>query len=290
MIDDFVTYSLNMHGRLVKIERPWVMGIVNVTTDSFHAASRAESEDAVTRIVGEMTAQGVDVIDVGACSTRPGATLVSEEEECARLETGLIALRKVAPRHIVSVDTFRASVARRAVEEWGADIINDVSGATFDPDMGRVAASLQVPLVVMHNQGVPAATEAAAPYNDVSAQVLEWLARRVDDLRQQGVCDVIVDPGFGFGKSIDDNFSLLAHLQVFHSLQCPLLVGMSRKSMVCRTLDCAPADALNGTTVLTTLALQAGAHIIRVHDVEPAVQARTLVARYHGKEQRISNL
>lgn len=278
-MNTFTKYSLNLGGRLVVIDRPWVMGILNVTPDSFYDRSRVITEDDIARRATELLAQGADVIDVGGCSTRPGAETVTPDEEMRRVVLGVAAVRRVAPQAIVSVDTFRADVARAAVTEWGASIVNDVGGGDLDAAMHATVAQLRVPYVVTHSRGTPATMQQLTAYDDVAADVLEALARKVDTLHQLGVNDVIADPGFGFAKTVEQNFSLLAALEAFHALDVPLLVGVSRKSMITRVLRCEPAGALNGTTVLHTVALLAGAHILRVHDVRAAVEARELVGR-----------
>ena len=269
----FKTYSLNLHGRLVTIDRPWVMGIINVTPDSFYSGSRVAGEDMLAQRVRLMLADGADVLDVGACSTRPGSDQVDEQEEMRRLQWSLQVIRSVAPDVIVSVDTYRSHVARRCVEEWGVDIINDISGGTIDEDMFKTVARLRVPYVIMHMRGTPDTMAGLTDYGDVAAEVLEWLARRIDTLRQMGVADVIADPGFGFAKTLEQNYELLARLEAFHALDAPLLVGVSRKRMIYTPLECDADGALNGTTVVNTLALQQGAHILRVHDVKAAVEA-----------------
>lgn len=269
----FKTYSLNLHGRLVTIDRPWVMGIINVTPDSFYSGSRVADEDMLAERVRLMLADGADVLDVGACSTRPGSDQVDEQEEMRRLQWSLQVIRSVAPDVIVSVDTYRSHVARRCVEEWGVDIINDISGGTIDEDMFETVARLRVPYVIMHMRGTPDTMAGLTDYGDVAAEVLEWLARRIDTLRQMGVADVIADPGFGFAKTLEQNYELLARLEAFHALDAPLLVGVSRKRMIYTPLECDADGALNGTTVVNTLALQQGAHILRVHDVKAAVEA-----------------
>lgn len=274
----FKTYSLNLHGRLVTIDRPWVMGIINVTPDSFYSGSRVADEQMLAERVGLMLADGADVLDVGACSTRPGSDQVDEQEEMRRLQWSLQVIRSVAPDVMVSVDTYRSHVARRCVEEWGVDIINDISGGTIDDDMFRTVAQLRVPYVLMHMRGTPDTMAGLTDYENVVAEVLEWLARRIDDLRQMGVADVIVDPGFGFAKTLEQNYELLARLEAFHALDAPLLVGVSRKRMIYSPLGCDADAALNGTTVVNTLALQQGAHILRVHDVQAAVQAVKLTS------------
>ena len=210
MMQPFKTYSLNLHGRLVTIDRPWVMGIINVTPDSFYSDSRVNDEAALAQRVLHMVEQGADVLDVGACSTRPGSEQPDEQEEMRRLQWALRTIGNVAPQAMVSVDTYRASVAQRCVLEWGADIINDISGGTLDAHMFSTVASLQVPYVLMHMRGTPETMATMTRYTDVTADVLSWMARRVDELRQMGVADVILDPGFGFAKTIEQNYELLA--------------------------------------------------------------------------------
>ncbi len=278
MMQPFRTYSLNLNGRLVLIDRPWVMGIINVTPDSFYSASRVNDEAALVERVGQMVADGADVLDVGACSTRPDSQSVDAQGEMQRLQWALAVIRREAPDVVISVDTFRADVARRCVEQWGADIINDISGGTLDEEMFSTVASLGVPYVLTHTRGTPATMSSMTDYGDVAADVLEWMARRIDELRQMGVADVIADPGFGFAKDVEQNYRLLTCLDAFHALNAPLLVGVSRKRMVYMPLGITPDEALNGTTVVNTMALERGAHILRVHDVKAAVQAVTLTA------------
>ena len=273
----FKTYSLNLKGRLVTIDRPWVMGIVNVTPDSFYSGSRVADEQTLIERVRAMVAEGADVIDVGACSTRPGSASVDACGEMERLQWALAAIRRELPDVILSIDTYRAEVARRCVEEWGADIINDISGGTIDDRMFATVASLRVPYVLMHMRGTPETMTSLTDYDDVTAEVLEWMARRIDVLRQMGVADVIADPGFGFAKTLDQNYEMLARLNAFHALDAPLLVGVSRKRMIYTPLDCVADEALNGTTVINTIALLQGAHILRVHDVRAAAEAVKLI-------------
>ena len=269
----FKTYSLNLRGQLVEIDRPWVMGIVNVTPDSFYSGSRATDEQTLVGRVRQLLSEGADILDIGACSTRPGSESVSEQGEMDRLQWALDIIRREAPDAIISVDTYRAAVARRCVEEWGTDIINDISGGMLDKEMFATVADLRVPYVLMHMRGTPETMSSLTDYDDVAADVLEWMARRIDELRQMGVADVIADPGFGFAKTVEQNYELLARLEAFHALDAPLLVGVSRKRMIYTPLECGADDALNGTTVVNTLALAKGAHILRVHDVNAAVQA-----------------
>ncbi len=272
-------YTLNFRGKLVELQRPWVMGILNVTPDSFYIDSRtpmAEPERIAQR-VRQMLAEGADIIDVGAYSSRSGADDISPLEEMRRLEVALSTVREVAPEVYVSVDTFRSEVARQCVEHFGVDLINDISGGVLDRAMPKVVARLGVPYIIMHMKGNPETMQTAPEYQDVVAEVLEFLARQQQRFFDAGGKDVIIDPGFGFGKTLQHNYRLMDRLQDFHELHAPLLVGVSRKSMIYKLLETTPQDALNGTTVLHTIAMMKGAHIFRVHDVQAAVEARTLV-------------
>ena len=282
-LQPFKPYNLNLHGRLVTIDRPWVMGIINVTPDSFYSGSRVGDEQMLLERVHQMLDEGADVLDVGACSTRPGSQSVDAVGEMERLHWALNVIRRVAPDCVISVDTYRADVAQRCVEEWGADIINDISGGTLDEAMFTTVARLHVPYVLMHMRGTPATMASMTQYDNVAAEVLEWMARRIDQLRQMGVADVIADPGFGFAKTLEQNYELLAGLDAFHALEAPLLVGVSRKRMIYTPLNSDADHALNGTTVLNTLALERGAHILRVHDVRPAVEAVKLISLAHPR-------
>ena len=278
MMCPFKPYSLNLRGRLVEIDRPWVMGIVNVTPDSFYSGSRVNDELTLINLVQQLLTEGADMLDIGACSTRPGSQSVDAQGEMQRLEWAFAVIRRIAPDVILSVDTYRADVARRCVEDWGVDIINDISGGTLDDDMFKTVAQLHVPYVLMHMRGTPDTMSSLTDYDDVTADVLEWMARRIDTMRQMGVADIIADPGFGFAKTMEQNFQLLAGLEAFHALEAPLLVGVSRKRMIYTPLECNADEALNGTTVINTMALERGAHILRVHDVRAAVEAVKLVS------------
>lgn len=276
----FSPYTLNQGGRLWSLERPMVMGILNITPDSFFDGSRTPlgAPDEIRQRARRMLDEGADILDIGAYSTRPGADEVTAEEEMRRLASALTVIREEAPDAILSVDTFRADVARHCVEEFGVQIINDISGGLMDKAMLRTVARLGVPYVLMHTQGDPSTMQLAPHYDDVAAEVIEHLARRVQRLRDYGGKDIIIDPGFGFGKTLEHNYRLMERLEDFHELNCPLLVGISRKSMIYRLLDTTPQEALNGTAVLNTIALMKGAHILRVHDVTPAVEACKMVA------------
>lgn len=261
-----------MRGELYSFTRPKVMGIINVTPDSFYSASRsASAHEAAERAVAMLDA-GADMIDLGGYSSRPGADEVSAEQEYARLADALEAIRKVAPEAIISIDTFRASVAEKCVLNYGADIINDISAGLLDPAMAETAACLQVPVVLMHMRGTPRDMQQQCHYENVAAETLSELAARIALFRRAGVADIIADPGFGFAKTVEQNYQLMNALPAFATLDCPLLVGISHKSMIYKPLGITPADALPGTIALNMVALMNGADILRVHDVAEAVQ------------------
>lgn len=254
-------YTLNCNGRLLDLSEPQVMGIINLTPDSFYAASRKQAEGEIMARCHQILLEGASIIDVGACSTRPGGELVSEEEEAERLQRGLHLIRHELPDAILSIDTFRPEVARMCIEEYGADIINDVEGSD---EMFQTVARLRTPYIYMSRK---------ATVHDILLDFAQTV-QRLRDLAQK---DIILDPGFGFGKTPEENFQLLRELEKLHVLDLPLLVGMSRKRMVWQTLKVTPDNALNGTTVLNTVALQKGASILRVHDVKEASEAVKLV-------------
>ncbi len=273
----FKPFSINCKGQLLTYDRPVVSGIINVTPDSFYAGSRSFTASAVKERVCAMIADGADWIDLGAYSSRPGADDVSPSEEIERLTLGMEAIRSVAPNIPVSIDTFRADVAEKAVTILGADIINDISGGNLDPAMADTVARLKVPYILMHMRGTPATMQGMAVYNDVTADVLTELAAKIEHLALIGVNDIIVDPGFGFAKTLEQNYILLRNLNLFNVFERPVLVGASRKSMIYKALGTTPAEALNGTAVVNTLALLGGAAILRVHDVKCAVETIKIV-------------
>lgn len=268
---------INVGGNLMDFRSPKVMGIVNVTPDSFYGGSRVGTAEAVRRRVAEMRRDGADIIDIGGFSSRPGASDVSPEEEYNRLAGGLEAVRIEWPEAIVSVDTFRAEVARRCVEEWDVAIVNDIGGGTLDPDMWDTVAELGVTYVLMHMRGTPATMTGLSDYGDVTAEVLSDLAFKLAKLREAGVADVIIDPGFGFAKTVEQNYRLLADLREFRVLGAPLLAGLSRKTMIWKTLGVTADEARDGTIALDTVALMNGADILRVHDVRPAAETIKLL-------------
>lgn len=274
----FKPFSINIAGTLHEFHRPAVMGIVNVTPDSFYARSRTMAESTIRDKVAEMLSDGVDIIDIGGYSSRPGAEDVTSQEELHRLTTGMRIIREIAPYIPVSVDTFRAEVAKAAILELGANIINDISGGTADPRMDSTIAGLNVPFIMMHMRGTPTTMQQLTDYDDVSAEVLEFFSRRIERLRLLGVNDIILDPGFGFAKTVDQNYELMARISLIsNELNLPLLVGISRKSMIYRPLGITPEESLEGTVALNTIALMSGASIIRVHDVKAARQTVEIV-------------
>lgn len=268
---------INVNGSLLDLSQPRVMGILNVTPDSFYAGSRTQTEAEIVRRVKQIVSEGAAIIDIGAYSSRPNADNVSAREEMERLRMGLKILFEIQPDAVVSVDTFRADVARMCVEEYGVAIINDIAAGEMDANMFHTVAALNVPYIMMHMQGTPQSMQQHPHYDNLLKEVFLYLARKVQQLRDLGVKDIILDPGFGFGKTMEHNYELLSHLEEFRIFELPLLVGVSRKSMIYRLLDITPQEALNGTTVLDTICLLKGADILRVHDVKEAVETVRIV-------------
>lgn len=268
---------INVNGSLLDLSQPRVMGILNVTPDSFYAGSRTQTEAEIVRRVRQIVSEGAAIIDIGAYSSRPNADNVSSREEMERLRMGLKILFEIQPDAVVSVDTFRADVARMCVEEYGVAIINDIAAGEMDTDMFHTVAALNVPYIMMHMQGTPQSMQQHPHYDNLLKEVFLYFAHKVQQLRDLGVKDIILDPGFGFGKTMEHNYELLSHLEEFRIFELPLLVGVSRKSMIYRLLDITPQEALNGTTVLDTICLLKGADILRVHDVKEAVETVRIV-------------
>ena len=275
----FTPYNLTLRGSIVNINEPWVMGILNLTPDSFYSDSRCNESTMIEQRVNQIITEGAKIIDIGGYSSRPGANDITPDEEYSRLATGLDIIKRIAPNAIISVDTFRADVARRCVNNWGVDIINDISGGNLDAEMFDTVASLGVPYILMHMRGTPSTMQQFTQYNDATLDVINDLSQKVSILKEKGVKDIIIDPGFGFSKTLEQNYTLLNNLEKFQSLNAPLLVGVSRKSMIYNTLGGSPDTALNGTTVINTLALTKGTHILRVHDVKEAVEAVKLTTK-----------
>ena len=275
-------FSLNLRGRMMLAERPLVMGILNATPDSFHAGSRIRDTTAAMQMVEEMIREGVDLIDVGGQSTRPGSTRIGAEAEKDRVLPLIREIKRQFPELPVSIDTYHASVAAGAMEE-GAEIINDISGSELDPAILQVAGQAGAPYVCTHMQGSPENMQVNPTYDDVLADIMSFFRRKQLDCASAGIRDLIIDPGFGFGKSLAHNYQLLSGIDVLTSLGRPVLVGVSRKSMIREVLSVTTEDALNGTTVLHTIALMKGAHILRVHDVREAKEAVMLVGACMAK-------
>lgn len=268
---------INVKGRLLDLATPQVMGILNVTPDSFYSGSRMQTQEEIAARARQIIDEGASIIDIGAYSSRPNAEHITAEEEMNRLRTGLEIVNRNHPDAIVSVDTFRADVAEQCVEEYGVAIVNDIAAGEMDNRMFETVARLGVPYIMMHMQGTPQNMQKEPHYDNLMKEVFMYFARKVQQLRELGLKDIILDPGFGFGKTLEHNYELMAHLEEFSIFELPLLVGVSRKSMIYKLLGGTPQDSLNGTTVLDTVALMKGANILRVHDVREAVEAVRIV-------------
>jgi dihydropteroate synthase len=269
--------SLNCRGKLLDLSVPKIMGVLNVTPDSFYDGGKYYDPDIIPDKVHSMIKEGADIIDVGGMSTRPGSEPISEKEEIARIIPAIQIIRDHLPGTIISVDTYRASVARIAVEEFSADIINDISGGEMDTGMFDTIADLRIPYIFMHMKGSPRTMQNHIHYEDIISEMLDYFAVKVTRLKSLGLNDIVIDPGFGFSKSIEQNFYLLHHLDAFQIFEIPIMAGISRKSMIYKTLGTEPSESMNGTTVLNTIAILKGADILRVHDIKEAVQTVTLV-------------
>ncbi len=270
-------FQLNCKGRILRAEHPLVMGIINATPDSFYDQSRFSGTDAILSIAERMLSEGATILDIGGLSTRPGSKPVSVAEETDRVCAPVERICRAFPAVFISIDTYRAPVAAAAIAA-GACIVNDISAGSLDPDLLPLVARHQVPYVLMHMQGTPETMQADPQYEDVTATVLGFLTEKIASLRSMGITDILTDPGFGFGKTVEHNFRLLRDLEQFTALPCPLLLGVSRKSFITRTLGITAADALNGTTAIHMAGLMKGASILRVHDVKAAVEAVRLAA------------
>lgn len=271
--------SLNVNGRLLELSTPQVMGILNVTPDSFYAGSRMQTEADIAARARQILDEGATIIDIGAYSSRPNAEHISSEEEMKRLRTALEILNRNHPEAIISVDTFRADIAERCVTDYGVAIINDIAAGEMDGRMFETVARLGVPYIMMHMQGTPQNMQKEPHYDNLLKEVFMYFAKKAQQLRDLGAKDIILDPGFGFGKTLDDNYKLMAHLEEFSIFELPLLAGVSRKSMIYRLFNTSPQEALNGTTILNTVALMKGADILRVHDVREAVEAVKIIQK-----------
>lgn len=275
-------FSLNCKGKLIMIEKPLVMGILNLTDDSFYAGSRLTGIDVIKNKAAEMIHEGADILDLGPQSTRPGSTRISAEEELNKLLPAMEIIQQNFPDVLLSIDTYHAKVAEESVNA-GASIINDISGGEMDKEMISVVGKLKVPYICMHMKGVPETMQYQTHYEDVVKEILDFFILKIDECKRAGINDVIIDPGFGFGKNISQNLRVLKNLQVFKMLEKPIMTGVSRKSTIYKTLKITAEDSLNGTTVLNTIALLNGASILRVHDVKEAREAVTLLEAY-GKQ------
>ncbi|HCI56171.1 MAG TPA: dihydropteroate synthase [Bacteroidales bacterium] len=276
---------INVKGRLIDLQRPKIMGVINVTPDSFYSGSCRKDEKEILETARKMLSEGADFIDVGGYSSRPGADIITIEEEKKRVLPAIRIISGLFPDAVISVDTFRAEVAYEAITLCGAHIINDISGGELDKEMFSLVKQLKVPYIIMHMKGTPANMQINPVYEDVVAEILMWMGEKIVTLQSAGVNDIIVDPGIGFGKTAEHNFEILRRLKEFSITGLPVLVGVSRKSVIWKTLGITPDEALNGTTVLNTIALLNGADIIRVHDVKEAVQTRELVLRVMEEEK-----
>lgn len=273
--------TLNCNGKILSLKNPVVMGIINATPDSFYSASRImEPYDALHK-AEKMLIQGAAIIDIGAMSSRPGAELIPLEQELDRIMNILKPIRKEFPDSIISIDTFRSEIARQTLDE-GSDIINDISAASLDPEIIEVLSNYKVPYIFMHMQGVPKTMQENPEYEDVVSHILKFMFNKLRFFRSKGIEQLIADPGFGFGKSLDDNYRLLDTLEVFKILEIPLMVGLSRKSMLYKLLDTTPEDSLNATSAAHVIALQKGAKILRVHDVGEAVEVIRIIRKLDG--------
>lgn len=266
---------INCRGHLLSLERPVLMGILNTTPDSFYAGSRVASSQALLAQAGQMLEEGATILDIGGASSRPGAVLVPQEEEMARVVPAIALLAKHFPKAILSVDTYNAKVAQAALDA-GAHVLNDISAGSLDQELLAVVAKAKAPYVLMHMQGTPRTMQKNPQYGDLLVEVLDFFIDKIGQLQALGIQDILLDVGFGFGKTIAHNYALLANLSAFQALNCPLFVGLSRKSMIWKVLQNSPEEALNGTSALHMVALQQGAKVLRVHDVRAAQEVLTL--------------
>ena len=276
MLADFKSYSVKLGDSVILIEKPMIMGILNTTSDSFFDGGKYHTMDSALKRCEQMLTEGVDILDIGGQSTRPGAELISASEELERTVPVIAAIKKRFPDLLLSIDTFRASVAKAAVME-GVHIVNDVSAGDDDEAMIPTVAAAQVPFIAMHKKGLPATMQNQPEYGNVVEEVSQYFRAKLIQLEHAGIQDIVLDPGFGFGKTMAHNYQLMREMNAFHDFQRPILIGISRKTMIWKLLKTNPEGALNGTTALNTIALMAGAHIIRVHDVKEAVECRSIV-------------
>ncbi|MBP3682772.1 MAG: dihydropteroate synthase [Rikenellaceae bacterium] len=276
---------MRLNNKHIDLSKPRVITIVNVTPDSFYDGSRTFTEEEIERRVAQAIAEGADMLDVGGYSSRPNADEVSVEEECARVCRAMKVIRRVCPEVAVSIDTFRAEVVQRVVADWGDCIVNDISAGEADSQMIPTVARLGLPYIAMHMRGTPATMQSMTDYDDVVEEVRNYFVRKLDELHSAGITDVVIDPGFGFAKTLEQNYALMDGLHRLNDLEAPILVGISRKSMIYKLLGCAPAEALNGTTALHLEALRQGAKILRVHDTREAVEVIKIYNQLNKSKQ-----
>ncbi len=276
-------YRIKCGDKFVNLYQPVVMGILNVTPDSFYDGGKYTCQSAILQRATQIINEGATIIDLGAYSTRPGAKNISAQEEYERMASAVALLREHFPDTVLSIDTFRAEVAKKIITEFGACIINDISGGTMDNEMFATVAALKVPYIMMHIQGTPQTMQENPQYDNLMEDICSFFAQRIEKLRNMGVEDIIIDPGFGFGKTLDDNYKIIAKLEDFQQFKVPLLAGLSRKSMIYKFLGGSPDTSLNGTSVLNTMCLERGANILRVHDVKQAVECVKLVEKTHSR-------
>ena len=268
---------IRCRGELIDLSSPKVMGILNITPDSFYNGGRYTTREAIFKRIEKLASEGADFIDIGGYSSRPGAKHIESEEEIRRLDLGLKIVKKKFPDILISVDTFRSEVAEFAVKEYGVDLINDISAGETDPKMFETIALWNIPYIMMHMKGTPQNMQKNPEYKDVMKELIMFFSGKVNSAKQDGIIDIIIDPGFGFGKTLNHNYTILNHLDDLKILGLPIMIGLSRKSMIYKLLQINPEEALNGTSILNTLALEKGANIIRVHDVKEARQAISLI-------------
>lgn len=270
--------SLNCQGKLIEFDEPIIMGIINTTPDSFFEDSRVQSTDLILQQVSTFIKEGVDIVDIGGYSSRPGAEDVSEQEEINRILPAIIAIRKTHPNLIISIDTFRPKVAEKALSE-GANVINDISGGQYNSHIFEVASDFNAPYIMMHMKGTPQTKATQTQYNHLIKDLIYFFSKQIQLAQKHGVKDIIIDPGLGFSKTLNQNYEIIKHLDLFKVLEKPILIGASRKSMLYKLLDITPKESLNATTAINTLALLNGANILRVHDVKEAVEVKKIVEK-----------
>ena len=285
MFREIAHKTSNVRGKLMNFSQPKVMGILNLTPDSFYSESRKQTEKTIADRIHQILEEGGDIIDVGAYSSRPTAAFVDEQEEWKRIEAGLEILKREAPDAVVSIDTFRADIGRRSVEEYGAAIINDISAGELDKNMFDTIVDLQVPYLMMHMRGTPQTMMEFTSYDSLMSDIILYFAQKVNELHQRGLNDIWLDPGFGFSKTTTQNYTVLAKLKEFHIFELPILVGFSRKTMIRDILETSAEESLNGTIALNMYALTQGADILRVHDVKEAAQAVRLYTKIKNENE-----